>query len=128
MRRSIVAIVVATGLTLSVLAAGSPTATADDPQPAADTQAQAALAAAQAALGDTTGLTAERRTTTSRPDATLALRDLFVARDRLSGTDREQADGLLARPTDGAGDPFGDGYTVPAEKKCKGHFLSLIHI
>ena len=122
MRRSIVAIVVATGLTLSVLAAGSPTATADGPKASTDTQAQAALATAQAALGDLVGPSAARRTTTSRPDATLALRDLFLARDRLSGDDRQQADGLLARPTDGAGDPFNDGYTVPAEKKCKGHF------
>jgi hypothetical protein len=122
MRRSIVAIVVATGLTLSVLAAGSPTATADDPQPATDSQAQAALATAQAVLGDAGGSPAERRTSASRPDATLALRDLFVARDRLSGDDRQQADGLLARPTAGAGDRYGDGYTVPAEKKCKAHF------
>jgi hypothetical protein len=122
MRRSIVAIVVATGLTLSVLAAGSPTATADDPPPATDSQAQAALATAQAALGGVGGAVAGRRTSTSRPDATLALRDLFAARDRLSGDDRAQADGLLARPTDGSGDLYGDGYTVPAARKCKAHF------
>ena len=47
------------------------------------------------------------------PNATLALRDLFVALPRLDPTERKQAQGLLARPTDGDGDEYGDGYTVP---------------
>lgn len=54
-----------------------------------------------------------------RPDLSLALRDLFAVRSRLDGEDREQADALLARPTDGASDPYGDGYTVRAKAKCK---------
>ena len=29
---------------------------------------------------------------------------------------------MLARPTDGPSDPYGDGYTVPAKRKCQGHF------
>ena len=47
------------------------------------------------------------------PSATLALRDLWLKRARLRGTERRQADGLLARPTDGGNDRFGFGYTVP---------------
>jgi hypothetical protein len=123
MRRSIVAVVVAAGLTLSGLATGPPQAVGADPGSApenlTDTQTEDALAAAQAALGHPA---AARRTSSSRPDATLALRDLFVARDQLGGTDRLRADGLLARPTDGASDPFGNGYAVPAEKRCAGNF------
>ena len=47
------------------------------------------------------------------PSATLALRDLWLKRTQLRGAERRQADGLLARPTDGANDRFGFGYTVP---------------
>ncbi len=47
------------------------------------------------------------------PSPTLALRDLWLSRTRLSGAERRQANRLLARPTDGAGDQFGFGYTVP---------------
>jgi hypothetical protein len=130
MRRSIVAVVVATGLTLSVLSAGSPQATAaDDPTPAGDRvaegRAQQALATAEAAFADVAPDSvpgAARRTTAARPDATLALRDLFMTRTALSGGDRQRADGLLARPSDGSGDLYGDGYTVPAQQKCKKHF------
>ncbi len=53
-----------------------------------------------------------------RPDATLALRDLFLAFPRLTGDERRQAGQILARPTDGAQDDFGDGYTVASKKRC----------
>ncbi len=46
-------------------------------------------------------------------DATLALRQLALLKDELSGTDRDAAEGLLARPTDGSSDPDGNGYSVP---------------
>lgn len=45
-------------------------------------------------------------------DATLVLRDLALRMGDLSGTDRTMADRLLARPTDGAGDSEGFGYTT----------------
>lgn len=53
------------------------------------------------------------------PSATLALRDLFMKRDSLTGAQRRRADALLARPTDGSsGDPGGP-YTVPeAQPVC----------
>jgi len=50
--------------------------------------------------------------------ATLALRDLFLALPRLDPTERRQAQGLLARPTDGSSDPNNDGYTVRARSEC----------
>ena len=47
------------------------------------------------------------------PSATLALRDLFMKRSELRGRDLRNADRLLARPSDGAGDNQGFGYTAP---------------
>jgi len=47
------------------------------------------------------------------PSATLALRDLFMKRSELRGRDLRNADALLARPSDGAGDNQGFGYTAP---------------
>ncbi|PKH39057.1 hypothetical protein CXG46_15150 [Nocardioides alpinus] len=47
------------------------------------------------------------------PSATLALRDLWLKRTQLRGTERRQADGLLARPSDGVADQYGFGYTAP---------------
>ena len=55
-------------------------------------------------------------------DASIVLRDLFVALDDLSPAQREVARAILARPTDGPSDPYGDGYTVPSVKKCQGNF------
>ena len=50
------------------------------------------------------------------------MRDLFAALPDLSASDRREARSVLARPTDGGRDPYGDGYTVPAERTCQGHF------
>jgi hypothetical protein len=55
-------------------------------------------------------------------DATMVMRDLFSLRAALDPAQRKVADAILARPTDGANDDYGYGYTVPAVKKCKGHF------
>jgi hypothetical protein len=56
-------------------------------------------------------------------DATLALRDLALSIDSLSGVDRRAADRLLARPTDSAADPDGTAkYRVPGEVTCSEHF------
>ncbi len=51
----------------------------------------------------------------ARPDpraATLILRDLVVRLGDLSPAELRSARAILARPTDGAADPFDDGYTV----------------
>jgi hypothetical protein len=47
--------------------------------------------------------------------ATLILRDLAVRVRQLAGADRRRAVRILARPTDGSGNPFGDDYSVPEE-------------
>ena len=46
------------------------------------------------------------------PELTLALRDLALLKHRLPPVLRPVADRYLARPTDGAGDQFKDGYSV----------------
>ena len=122
MRRSIVAAAVSLAVGVTVLTGGSPTVAAAPAAPtrpaAVDTTAQRALAAARGVLADVP-LPGRRA---GRPDATLALRDLFGALPRLDAAGRSQAHILLARPTDGSSDPLGDGYTVPSRKKCENHF------
>jgi len=119
MRRTLATTLVALSLAASTLAATA--SSADDsliitPPQAAPAEAALptpaqALSQAQAALeGDLAGA--------RRPEATLALRDLFVSLPQLRGDDRAQARRILARPTDGAADQYGDGYTVPAKKEC----------
>lgn len=58
---------------------------------------------------------------TTDPSATVALRDLWVARPDLTGADALEAEALLARPTDGAADPYDNGYTVPSTRTCGEH-------
>lgn len=77
---------------------------------------------ALAALGDAPALRRTPGAPAQRPDATLALRDLAVARPRLTGADRQAADRILARPTDGGGDPYGDGYATSSSARCSTHF------
>lgn len=57
-----------------------------------------------------------------RVDATLALREVFLARPTMGDLASLWADQLLARPTDGRADPGGDGYTRPAVRRCSKHF------
>jgi Family of unknown function (DUF6055) len=113
MRRSILAVV---AVALAVTLAGpSPTVAAPPAAPE-----DPALAAVRAIFGETAA-SARRTDSADRPEASLALRDLFVALPRLDTDDRREAQGYLARPTDGGSDVFGDGYTVPARKKCRNH-------
>ncbi len=82
------------------------------------------IAPPQAALPEVADLTGAGALETARrvlagqaraqdPSATLALRDLWVQKASLKGRDLSQARAILARPTDGAGDDQGFGYTVP---------------
>lgn len=57
----------------------------------------------------------------ARADATLAMRDLFLARPRLDFISAFRAEALLARPTDGPTDPGGDGFAGPHERLCGEH-------
>lgn len=126
MRRTFAAALVAAALVLPVLP--GPTASAGErttseptetsPQVATDAQARAALATARRLLVDDPSTQRRAARDAARPDVTLALRDLYMALPRLDGDDRAQAEAILARPTDGPNDRLGDGYTVPAQKKC----------
>jgi hypothetical protein len=119
MRRNLAAAVVA--LSLAVTSAAASPSSADDgfriQSPGNPASAQpgsgpsAVLRQAEAALeGEVAG--------TRRPDATLALRDLFATLPRLSAGDRVRARAILARPTQGDNDPYGDGYTVSSKRRC----------
>ena len=56
-------------------------------------------------------------------EPTPLLRELAVRLPSLHGSERRQAEALLARPTDGDADAQGDGYTVPeATPHCTAHF------
>src|SRR3954452_10932225 len=56
-------------------------------------------------------------------ELTPALVDLATRRLALDRDNRKTADRILARPTDGAGDPQGDGFTVAeATPVCTAHF------
>ena len=114
MRRPIVAVALAMCLLVSVPAPGP----AAVPQPG-PSSAQQALATVQGLLDPAPSLA--RGASAGRPEVSLAMRDLFAALPRLDSADRRTAHGLLARPTDGDADPLGDGYTVPARKKCRNH-------
>lgn len=54
--------------------------------------------------------------------ASTALAELAVALPSLEGSDRRRGEALLARPTDGPNDPYGDGYTAPARAAASDHF------
>lgn len=55
-----------------------------------------------------------------RPDhASEVMRELFESLPELEGEDRVLAERILARPTDGARDPRGYGYTTGSVKRCK---------
>jgi len=83
--------------------------------------AHEALDRARAALAGTPP--AQAPTQASAPgavDPTMALRDLFVARQDLSGPARLTANRILARPTS-PNDPNGDSYRAPSHKTCGPH-------
>lgn len=125
LRRTFTAALAALSLSLPLLAC-SPTFAADDGPAATASTAEASTevpaevatehvldeAAEALAGGDPTGQEADEES------PTLALRDLRVALPHLGPGQRKRAHGLLARPTHGADDPYGDGYTVPSRRTC----------
>jgi len=122
MRRTIAAATLTMGLALAMAATGAIAVTAplqpahargaDPGRPAGppETSARRNLVVAQRVL--------DGRPAPADPSASMAMRELWLSVDGLPPTERRQAEVLLARPTDGAGDPFGFGYSVPADKLC----------
>ncbi|NPC96110.1 MXAN_6640 family putative metalloprotease [Nocardioides sp. zg-DK7169] len=135
MRRTAAAVLVALSTAFTVLPAtlptAMPTASAHEEaplpvdeleEPLEDGGAVAPTAeSAQAALEGATELIEGTAGEAERAEATLTLRDLALSMPLLRGDDRARAKAILARPTQGAGDPYGDGYTVPSKRKCKGN-------
>lgn len=130
MRRTLAAAVVALSTALTAapaVSATTPTVTAPRAATAgvASADRDATAVKARAALATASDLVtgdAAPSDGVRRVDATLALTDLFARLDHLRGPERTAAEALLARPTDGAGDDYGDGYTVRSKKKCAGNF------
>ncbi|GAB2766467.1 hypothetical protein GCM10027020_18890 [Nocardioides salsibiostraticola] len=91
---------------------------------AGETEPSAVLARAKdifsskAANRSSAGSSAPAPAPAPAPDASLALRDLFTVLPRLQGGDRETAQALLARPSDGGSDPQRNGYTAAAQRTC----------
>ncbi len=115
MRRSVASLVVALSAALSVTSWTSATSSAATgaSNAGATSAHQRALVALDRAQRVVSGRTA-------RPEGTMALLDLRLALPRLTGADRRQALGLLARPTDHP-DVNHEAYRVPAKEKCAGH-------
>jgi hypothetical protein len=86
------------------------------------TRATQALELAKALFTADSAASHSGRHAAEHSSASLLMRDLFASRAALDPTQRQIADAILARPTDGSKDPYGFGYTVPALKKCKVHF------
>lgn len=124
MRRSVAAVLVALSTALTVLPATTSSASDDRATPEAPSLQRLLEGRAVRTLDRVTDLLGETSAARAgfRPDATLAMTDLFRALPDLSGADRLRAEGLLARPTDGPTDPQGDGYLVSAKKKCSTNF------
>ncbi|MFC6287398.1 MXAN_6640 family putative metalloprotease [Nocardioides sp. GCM10027113] len=129
MRRSVVTAAVALALSVTSLpgaTSASPTGgSTSDPAdvPTAGTEPGLPALPPQAAgeaLAEATAVL-EGEPAPEGVSATLALRDLAVALPSLSPTEKEEARGLLARPTQGANDPEGFGYSVPSVKDCSRH-------
>ena len=113
MRRVIVAGAVAVIVMASLVVARADPAVTAGRRVAGSTsdQAERALANALSVFGSRPAAEGARsEATVGSRSATMALRDLLLVRDQLSPEQRKVADGLLARPTEGNQDPFGDGY------------------
>lgn len=83
-----------------------------------EARAERALAGARALLGGGAERPGRRGSAAGHAgraghDYTHALRELAIRLPALGGAERREAEAYLARPTDGGGDPFGDGYDVP---------------
>ena len=94
---------------VGALATAAPASAQQPTVAATPAAATAALDAAQQALDPADGADPA-----PAADATVALNGLAAAYPELDDGDRRLARGLLARPTDGAADQFGDGYPPAA--------------
>jgi hypothetical protein len=105
-----------------VSAAGAPTTTAAVPQFGSASPAGAKAASARVLLkrAQRAWIPGQRL---RRGELTPLLRQLALQLPKLRGSERRQAEALLARPTDGDADPQQDGYSVQeATPACSAHY------
>ena len=114
MRRTLAAAAVSMALAASALPGATTAATSAPAAPAPGPTAREALEHVTELLADS----GAQPDPAAAPEATIALRDLYAVLPRLTGSERRQAEALLARPTDGGQDPYGDGYTTRSRRTC----------
>lgn len=139
MRPRLLTAIAAGALTLSLLGPTGP-AVADPRElpgpslpdaaaPTARERATDALEEAKALFADRPSAAARRVQTETGPrDATMVLNELMRVYDDLSPSEKRAADRLLARPTDGAADPEGDGYTVAEAPPVCGDIVCIHYV
>ena len=110
MPRRLLGVLPAAALAAAALLPAPATAAAADPNPHPDP----VLARADAVFTGQVG------SASYRLDASMALRDVFVARPSMDSTEKWRAGRLLARPSDRARDPYGDGYRARSKRICRG--------
>lgn len=121
MRR--IALTVAALATVVASLAAAPSFAGPDPKP---TTPAAASSSGQAKAALATAIRVMRgHAKAGDPSPTIALTRLRLAVPALRGDDRAQAHALLARPTDGSGDPYGDGYTTKSSKVSCGKYVCV---
>ncbi len=94
--------------------------------------ARAVLRKAKSQLRRDTARLRAHRPVGSSPstDITMTLRDLFLARPSLTGQERQQADAILARPTDPGGDDVDSGPAITYGSNPTAHYcgpMACIH-
>ncbi|WP_432476648.1 MXAN_6640 family putative metalloprotease [Nocardioides sp. GXQ0305] len=134
MRPRLLTALAAGALTLSLL--GPTGAQADDPDVSAPTppdtttaeEATEVLEEAEELFEERPPAEAQELLADGGLDATMVLNELLRARPDLSAQQRRRADALLARPTDGASDPFGDGYRRREAKPVCGGAICVHYV
>jgi len=127
--RHLLALVTTALLTATLLGApGASSAAAGGPRGSSAAEAPLAAVTAETSATPEALLQRARRVVAPEPGeqvtpvdgehATFLMRDLFSALPDLDPEERALAEVILARPTDGASDPQGNGYSVPSVKRC----------
>ena len=117
---AVLATAVAFGIAAAPAAAQKPVSADPASTEISATDASAVLDTAEATVAPEAAPAAAQPAT----DATTALHDLAVVYPELNGAERNRAEGLLARPTDGSSDPLHDGYPkgAPIASSESDHF------
>ncbi len=118
MRRSLAAAFVALAAAVATLPAAADASPGSEPTLAAERSANP-LAATLSEAQRIVDPQIDARTAVESEHATVLMRRLFESLPELEDDARDLAELILARPSDGADDPRGYGYTTRSVKRCK---------